>query len=308
MRWLTDPLSLSFLQRALVGGLLAAVSSGVVGTWVVLRRIAFFGDALGHGIVPGVAAAALLGVAPPVGAAVGAGVMVVGVSRVSRLRRLGEDAGIGLLFVGMLALGIIIISRSGTFAVDVTTLLFGAVMGVSTADLWLAGAAAVTAVTAAVVGHRAFVALAFDPRSAAVAGLRPRATQTALLGLVALTVVASFQTVGALLVFALLIAPPAASALVARRIPSMMALSVGLASLAVTGGLLASYHLDLATGGTIALWAVLQFFAVAAGRTLVVRWRGAATRGPGRTTTPGDGPDALATPARSATDEPTRTL
>lgn len=300
MRWLTDPLSLSFLQRALIGGLLAAVSSGIVGTWVVLRRIAFFGDALGHGIVPGVATAALLGAPPPLGAAVGAGVMVVGVSRVSRLRRLGEDAGIGLLFVGMLALGVIIISRSGTFAVDVTTLLFGAVMGVTVADLWLAGTAATAAVLAAVIGHRAFVALAFDPRTAELAGLRPRATQTALLGLVALTVVASFQTVGALLVFALLIAPPAAAALVARRIPTMMAIAVALASLAVVGGLLASYHLDLATGGAIALWAVLQFFAVAGARAAVARWRGpTAPAEPGHSG-PADprtaGPDATRSP------------
>ena len=263
LEWLIGPFGLAFMRRALVAGLLAGLTCGLVGTWVVLRRIAFLGDALGHGIVPGVAVATLLGIAPAAGAAASAAVMVAGVTGVSRVRRLGEDTGIGLLFVGMLALGVLIISRSRSFHVDVTSLLFGAVMGVRPVDLWIAGTAAALTLLATIVGHRAFLALSIDERSAALAGLRPGRAHAALLGLVALAVVASFQTVGALLVFALLIAPAATSVLLAARVSTVLLAAVGFAWAAVVGGLLVSYHADLATGGAIALLAVAQFFAVA---------------------------------------------
>lgn len=263
MSWVIEPFEYGFMQRALLAGLFAAVSCALVGTWVVLRRVAFFGDALGHGIIPGVAVATLLGVALPLGAAASAAVMVGGVTAVTRLKRFGEDTAIGLLFVVMLGLGVIIISRSRSFAVDVTALLFGSVLGVRTVDVWLSLGAAVVTVIAIVVGHRAFLALTVDERIAQLAGLRPAVAQTALLGLVALAVVASFQTVGALLVFALLIAPAASAALLARRVAVMMVVAVGFGWSAVIGGLLASFHLDLAAGGAIAVLAVVQFVVVA---------------------------------------------
>lgn len=271
MNWLTEPFSFAFMQRALLAGLLAGVSCALVGTWVVLRRVAFFGDALGHGIIPGVAAATLVGVAAPLGAAASATVMVIGVTLVTRLRRFGEDTAIGLLFVAMLGLGVIIISRSRSFAVDVTALLFGSVLGVRPVDVWLALIAAVVTIVAILVGHRAFLALTVDERIAELAGLRPGYAQATLLALVALAVVASFQTVGALLVFALLIAPAASAALIARRVVVMMIVAVLFAWSAVIGGLLASYHADLAAGGSIALLAVLQFAVVALWRQVVFR-------------------------------------
>lgn len=271
--WLVEPFSLGFMQRALFAGLLAGLTCSLVGVWVVLRRVAFLGDALGHGIVPGVAVAYLIGIAAPIGAAVAAAVMVGGITVVSRQRRLGEDTGIGLLFIGMLALGVIIISSSSSFVVDVSEVLFGSVLGVGPADLWLSGIASLAVLVITVAGYRAFLVLTFDERKAEVLGLRPRTTQTALLGLVALAVIASFQTVGALLVFALLVGPAASAALVVRRVPSMMALATALAWSAVVIGLLASYHGSVAAGGAIAVAAVLQFFAVAA--VLGVRNRGA---------------------------------
>lgn len=273
MRWLFEPFEYAFMQRALLAGLFAAVSCALVGTWVVLRRVAFFGDALGHGIIPGVAVATLAGVALPLGAAVSAAVMVCGVTAVTRLRRFGEDTAIGLLFVAMLGLGVIIISRSRSFAVDVTALLFGSVLGVRVVDVWLAFGAAIVTVAAIAVGHRAFLALTVDERIAQLAGLRPAVAQFSLLALVALAVVASFQTVGALLVFALLIAPAASAALIARRVVVMMIAAVGFGWSAVFGGLLASFHFDLAAGGAIAVLAVGQFGVVAMVRQLRRRER-----------------------------------
>lgn len=263
MEELLAPFGLPFMQRALLAGLLAGVTCGVVGTWVVLRRVVFLGEALGHGIVPGVAIALLVGASPVLGAAVSAAVMAAGVNGVARFRRLGEDTGIGLLLVGMLGLGVIIVSRSRSFAVEVTAVLFGSVLGVRVVDLWVAAAAAALAVLVVVVGHRAFLAATVDERVAALAGLRPDRSRLALLALVALAVVASFRTIGALLVVALLVAPAAAAVLLARRVAMVMLIAVLLAWAAVLVGLLASYHLDLAAGGAIAVAAVAQFAVVA---------------------------------------------
>lgn len=243
---LLDPFALSFLQRALIAGLLAGVSCGIVGTWVVLRRVAFFGEALSHGIVPGVALATLLGFSPVLGAAGSAAVMVAGVSGASRVRRVGEETAVGLLLVGMLGLGVLIISRSGSFAVDVTALLFGSVLGVRTEDVVTAALAAGVTVVVTLVGYRAFLSLTADERVAALAGFAPRVTQLWLLAVIAMAVVASFRTVGALLVVALLVAPAAAAVQVTRRVPVTMALAVLLAWTAVLAGLLASYQIGRA--------------------------------------------------------------
>jgi len=271
--FLTDPFSLTFMQRGLIAGLLAGLSCGVVGVWVVLRRVVFMGDAMAHGIIPGIAVAYLIGAALPLGAAISAVVMIGGISLVSRLRRLGEDTGIGLLFVGMLAIGVLIISRSGSFAVDVSHILFGDPLGVSTGDLALSAASAGAVLAVVLAGHRAFLALAFDPRKAQMLGLRPGVARVVLLGLVAAAVVASFQAVGALLVFALIVAPAAAAALLVRRAATMMLVAVALSWSAVVIGLLASYHLDLASGAAIAVTAVLQFFLIAIGDTVRERVR-----------------------------------
>lgn len=262
MEFITEPFQTSFMQRGLIAGLLAGLSCGVVGVWVVVRRVALIGDALAHGIIPGVAIAYLLGTALPLGAAISAAVMIVGVRAASNLRRIGEDTGIGLLFAGMLALGVLIISRSRSFATDVSHILFGDPLGVGQQDLVLAGLTAVGVVLIAATGHRAFVALSFDPRKAQMLGLRPGVARTVILLLVAATVVASFQTVGALLVFALLVAPAATAGLLVRRAATMMVLAVLLAWSAVVIGIVASYHYRLATGAAIAMAAVLQFFLV----------------------------------------------
>ncbi|TFC59700.1 MULTISPECIES: zinc ABC transporter permease AztB [unclassified Cryobacterium] len=269
MTWLTDPLSADFMLRALLGGVLVAAICAVVGTWVVVRGMAFLGEAMAHGMLPGVALASLLGLPVIAGAAVSALVMSLGVGLITRRGRLSSDTSIGLLFVGMLALGVIIVSHSRSFAVDLTAILFGDVLAIQAGDLaGLAIALAVTVVLAALF-HRAFVALAFDPRLARTLGLRPRLAQLVLVGLVTLAVVASYGAVGSLLVVGLLLAPAVAAGHWLRRIPAIMLLATLLGAAAVVVGLLVSWHAGTAAGATIAAASVGLVAVSAAGRRLV---------------------------------------
>ena len=273
MEWLLSPFEVAFVQRALWGGVLVSCVCALAGTWVVLRGMAFLGDAMSHGMLPGVATASLLGANPLLGAGVSAAVMALGVTALSRSPRLSQDTSIGLLFVGMLSLGVIIVSRSQSFAVDLTGYLFGDVLAVRQQELFQLSLALGTAAVVALLGHRAFVALSFDARKAHTLGLRPALAQAALIALVTLAIVASFRVVGALLVFGLLIAPPAAALPWARRISSIMlgAASVGIGSTFV--GLLLSWHLGIAAGATIAAVAVTLFLLSTAAATVRDRRR-----------------------------------
>ncbi|OZM77560.1 zinc ABC transporter permease AztB [Pseudonocardia sp. MH-G8] len=260
MEWLLVPFEVSFVRRALVAGVLVSLVCALVGTWVVLRGMAFLGEAVSHGLLPGVALASLTGQSVLLGAALSAGVMVAGVALVGRSRRVSRDTAIGLLFVGMLSVGVIIVSHSDSFAVDLTGFLFGDVLAVGPADLWQLGAALAVAAVVSLLGHRAFLALAFDARKARTLGLAPGVAHGVLLALVTLAIVASFRVVGTLLVFGLLIAPPAAALLWARRVATIMlgAALVGCASTVL--GLVVSWHAGTAAGATIAAAAVSLFF------------------------------------------------
>ena len=271
--WVTEPFGYAFMRNALAAGLLTVIASSLVGTWVVMRGLAFIGDALAHGVLPGIAVAAVLGGNLALGAAVGALVMVGGISLVTGHRRISEDTAIGLLFVGMLALGVAIISARGAYAGDLTTILFGDPIGVQRSALGAIALSTVIALVASIVGYRAFLALTYDRAKAQTLGLNPRLAHLAMLGLVALVVVTSFRAVGTLLVFAFLVAPPATAVLVARRVPIVMAVSVLFGSLAVVLGLLVSYHLATATAATIAGLSVLGFFVVLVGQTGVAALR-----------------------------------
>jgi ABC-type Mn2+/Zn2+ transport system permease subunit len=262
LEYVTEPFQFTFMVNGLIAGVLTVIASSLIGTWVVIRGLAFMGDALAHGVLPGIAIAYIVGGNLLVGGAVSAAVMIVGVSIASARSRLGEDTSIGLLFVGMLAAGVAIISRGGAYAGDLTTILFGDPLGVTRSDLRTAGAAALIAVVATVVLYRPFLVLAFSRAKSQALGLRPGLTHIVMLGLIAMVVLASFRTVGTLLVFAFLVAPPATASLLARRVPAMMAVSVVVGSLCVFVGLLLSYHLRLATAPTIAGLTVLIFFVV----------------------------------------------
>jgi manganese/iron transport system permease protein len=273
VRWLLDPFDPEFMQRALLAGMLAVVVSSLVGTWVVQRGLSFLGDALAHGVIPGMALALLWGFNLTAGALLTAAVMVGGVSFVNRRARVGDDTGVGLLFVGMLALGVIIISKSRSFTTDVQSLLFGDVLGVTWGDIHLQLAAAAVVIAATMVGYRAFLALSFNEAKAASLGLRPGLTHLALLALIAVAIVSSFEAVGTLLVFGLLVGPPATAALLVRRVWVSMVVGIGLGWLAVVVGLVVSYHHGTAAGATMAGVSVAMFFAVLLAQELVALLR-----------------------------------
>ena len=264
MDWLLDPFSDAFMVRALLASIFAVVTTSVVGTWVVVRGMAFMGDALAHGVLPGIAIAFLLDVNLILGAAAASALMILLISLIHRTTQLTEDTAIGLLFVGMLALGVIIVSRSGSFAVDLVSILFGDVLGTTMSDVVIQAVAAAVAVAGVVVFHRPLMALSFNEEKALLLGMRPGLTHLVMMGLVTLAVVTSFRTVGTLLVFGLLIAPPATASLVARRVPMMMLTSIGFGVAAVVVGLFLSFHLDIAAGATMSGLAVVLFFATLA--------------------------------------------
>ena len=271
--WFAQAFDPAFMQRALLAGVLAAVACAVVGTWVVLRGLTFLGEALAHGVIPGIALAVLWGFSPALGAFGAALVMSGAVTVVSRRAPVREDTGIGLLFVGMLALGVVIISRSATFSTDVTALLFGDVFGVTPADLRGQAIAAAAVVAVSLLLYRPFLALAFNQDKAATLGMRPGLTHAVLLALLATAIVASFQAIGTLLVFGLLIGPPATAGLLVRRVPLIMATATALGAATVVVGLAVSYHADTAGGATIAGLAVAEFFAVLAAQEITAALR-----------------------------------
>jgi manganese/iron transport system permease protein len=258
--WFTEPFALGFQQRALLGGILAGLMCAVVGTWLVLRGMSFFGDAFTHGVVPGIAAAVVLEVNPILGAALAAAVMLLLIELVGRQTRLGEDAAIGLLFVGMLALGVAIISKVDSYTGSLTSILFGDVLGVTASDLLQQALLALVVVGVSLALYRPLLALSFNAQKAELLGMHPRRAHAALLVLIAAAVIGSFQAVGTLLVFGLLVGPPATAALVARTVPRMMVGAAVLSVVSVWLGLTLSYHLGTAASATMAMVPVVGFF------------------------------------------------
>lgn len=271
MDWLTEPFQLALQQRALVAGILAAVGLAVVGTWVVIRGMAFLGDALVHGVVPGIALAVIFDFNPLIGAAGAALVMILGINVVRNRTTFGDDTGIGLLFVGMLALGVILLSTTAAYSGTLATVLFGDTLGVTTGDLRLLAVITAIAVVGSAAFHRPFLVLSFNEEKARLLGLRPRLAHFALLALITLVIVGSFRTVGTLLVFGLLVGPPASASLLVRRVPVIMAVAALLGALSVVIGLVMSYHAGTAGSASIALVAVVMFF-------LILVFRGVAER------------------------------
>lgn len=268
MDWLLDPFALGIQQRALIAGSLAAIVFAVVGTWVVIRGMTFLGDALVHGVIPGIALAVLFDFNLLIGAVGAALVMVVGINFVHRQTQFSEDTGIGLLFAGMLAFGVILISTTDGASGTLTAILFGNALGVTGTDIAVLALVAVIAVAGTTLLYRRLVVLAFNEQKAELFGLRPRATHAILLVLITLSIVGSFQTVGTLLVFGLMVGPPATAALVVRRVPTMMLTAGVIGIISVASGLIISYHAGTSGSATMALIPIVLFFIVLGTKSL----------------------------------------
>lgn len=273
MDWLTAPFELAFQQRALIGGSVAAVALALVGAWVVIRGMSFLGDALVHGVVPGIALAILFDFNVLLGAIGAAVVMMLGINLVHRQTTFSEDTSIGLLFVGMLGVGVILISRTDSYAGNLAEILFGNALGVTGDDIWLLTGMLVVTLVATVVLYRPFLVLSFNEQKARLLGLRPRLAHVALLALITLAIVGSFQTVGTLLVFGLLVGPPATAALIVNKVPAMMATASVIGIFSVIVGLMISFHANTSGSASMAVTPIALFFIVLTVKTL----RGRAT-------------------------------
>lgn len=262
MDWLTDPWQFEFMQRAFLAGVIVSVAGAVVGAFVVLKGLAFLGDAVAHTQLSGAAVAFLSGagtVGITLGAAVAAVLTAIGVSSLTHHARLRPDTAIGIMFAGLFALGIILISSERNFALDLNSFLVGNILGVADADVITMGA-----LTAVVIGATAFFYtelrfVAYDPEMATASGVPVGVVQTGMLILVALAAVVAFRLVGVILALAMLVAPAATAELISRNLPRMMTIGAAVAIMSVFGGLYASFHLDVAAGPAIVLCAVALF-------------------------------------------------
>jgi manganese/iron transport system permease protein len=268
MDWVTEPFQLAFQQRALVGGVLAAVALAVVGTWVVIRGMTFLGDALVHGVIPGIALAVIFEFNLMVGAILAAVTMIGGINLVHRQTSFSEDTGIGLLFVGMLGLGVIMISSTDSYTGSLTSILFGNALGVTAGGLAILAGVVVLVLGVSILLYRHFLVLSFNEQKARLLGLNPTLAHLALLSLITISIVGSFQTVGTLLVFGLLVGPAATAALLVRRVPSMMVTAASIGIVSVVLGLVVSYYANTSGSATMAVIPIVFFFAVLAAKTL----------------------------------------
>jgi manganese/iron transport system permease protein len=247
------------MQRGLVAAVMVGVLCAVIGCYVVLRSMAFIGDAMAHAILPGVALAYLFKGNLLLGALVAAVAVALGIGFFSRQGTIKEDTAIGVLFAAALSLGVLLISTIRTYAVDLTHILFGNVLGVSTSDLWLTAGLGLVVLGTIVLLYKEFLVISFDPVLAATLRLPVDRLRTLLLVLLALTIVVSLQTVGVGLVAAMLVTPAATAYLLTRRLPAMMVVSAFIGAGASVGGLYLSFYLNVASGAAAVLTATVAF-------------------------------------------------
>ena len=259
MSFLLEPLQYAFMTRAFAASVIVGVLCAVMGTYVVLRGMAFLGDAMAHAILPGVAVAYILQGNLLLGALVAALVIAIGIGLLSRQGTIKEDTAIGILFAAALSLGVALISSMQSYAVDLGHILFGDVLGVSAADLVLTAALAAAVLLTVIILYKPFVIISFDPVLAATMRLPADFLRLVMLVLLALTVVISLQTVGVGLAAAMLVTPAATAYLLTRRLLPMMLLAAVLGALSSVVGLYASYYLNIVSGSAIVLAATLFF-------------------------------------------------
>ena len=276
--FLLEPLQYAFMVRGLIAAILVGIVCAVVGTYVVLRGMAFFGDALAHAILPGIAVGYLVGggAREPLfwWALVAAILSSLGIGAISRSTTIKEDTAIGIIFAGTFALGVALISTVRSYTVDLAHFLFGDVLGVRGSDLWLILIFGGVIVLTIFAFYKEFMVLSFDPVLAATLRLPVRFLDFLLMILIAVTIVVSLQTVGVALMVAMLVTPAASAYLLTKRLPVMMTLAALFAALSGIVGLYLSYYLSVASGSAIVLTCTAIFGLVWGIQTLPQRMSG----------------------------------
>jgi len=273
---LVEPLRYPFMVRGLLASLMVGTLCAVVGTYVVLRGMAFFGDALAHAILPGVAIAYLLAINLFWGALVMGLITALGIGYLSRRSQVKEDTAIGVIFAASFALGVALLSTVRSYSVDLTHILFGNVLGVSNTDLWLTAGLGVVVLAAVFFLYKELLVVSFDPILAATLRLPLDALNYLLLVLIALTVVVSLQAVGVALMVAMLVTPAATAYLLTRRLWQMMIIGAAIGAVSAVAGLYLSFYVNVASGAAVVLVATLFFvlaFLFAPARGVVWAWR-----------------------------------
>lgn len=255
-----EPFQYAFMQRAFIAALAVGLLCSTMGTYVVLRKLSFIGDGIAHASFAGIVIAYLRNANFYIGAAVVAVVTAVGIGFVSRRGRISLDTTIGVLFTGMFALGVFLMSRQRSYAVDLQSFLFGDILSVQPQDLWLILALSAIVAATVIAIFRGLLYTTFDPVVAQASGINAPFYEYVLLVMLALTIVVALQAVGIVLVAALLVTPAAAAYQLTSRFAPMMALAALLGAVSTVGGLYFSYYLRASSGATIVLLATLLFF------------------------------------------------
>ncbi len=278
----SDPWSFEFMQRALVASVIVSVVAAVVGSFVILKGMAFIGDALPHASFGGVAVAFVLGENLYVGGGIAALITALLIGFISRRGVVKYDTAIGILFVAMFALGIAVVSREKNYTADLFSFVFGNVLAVSWDDVWLTAAIAALVLALTALFYKELLFTAYDPTMAAASGLPVALIQYGLLALLALTTVIALQTVGVVLVVALLVTPAATAQLLVRSLPAIMLLGALIGAASSLIGLYVAWHADLSASASIVLTATALFvlvFVFAPGRGVMWGSRAVKTRG-----------------------------
>jgi len=263
--WLSDPWQFEFMRRALLAGVFVAIACSVVGAFVVVKGLAFLGDAVAHSSLAGAAVAFVAGggsLMINVGAIIAAVLTAVGVSALTSGGRLREDTAIALLFAALFAFGVLLISRTRNYALELNSFIVGNILSVGTSDLVLMGGLTVVIVALVVYFYPELLYASYDPEMAAATGIPVGLVQTGLLVLVALASVIAFRLVGVVLVMAMLVAPATSASLLVRRIPGLMATGAILGIVATVAGLYGSYYGGVAAGPAIVMASIAIFVAV----------------------------------------------
>ncbi|HET7495565.1 MAG TPA: metal ABC transporter permease [Candidatus Limnocylindrales bacterium] len=257
--FLVDPLTLGFMQRGLVAAILVGVVCAVMGAFVVLRGLAFIGDAVSHAAFPGLVIAFMLGIPLYLGGAVAAIATALAIGWVSRRGGLRFDTAVGVLFAGMFALGIVLFSTIDDYVADLFSYLLGNVLGITFADIVQVTVLGAIVLAVVVVLRKEFLYASFDPTGAAASGLPVEWLDYLLLGLIGVTIVVSIQTVGIVMVVAMLVTPAATAQMLVDRFWDLVRIAIGVAVLAAVVGLYVSYYANVASGASIVLVETLCF-------------------------------------------------